>query len=132
MVPRRSSWPWLLAAALVLAGCQRGLNVERSVEVEPHEVKSVIIDAPKKDQTLKVEVRSPGAPVDVYLVLEKDREAVERQLTDDRKTSNALASKLKVEADTLEANVPANSGFAVLLMHRKPKSITVGLKVTGS
>src|SRR5262245_39603952 len=125
----KTSGLFLLAAAL-LAGC-KGLNVEREVTVSPNEVKEVIISEAKKEQKVKVDVKAP-APVDVYLVLEKDHKAVSDQLVNHKNPSTGvLAQATGVQDKTLEATIPAGNGFAILLMSRgQSKDVVVKLKVT--
>jgi hypothetical protein len=120
----------LVLVLLGSSGCQR-LNHEATVQVEPTGVQSTIISAPRSDQKVAVDVSSPGAPVNVYVVLEKDEEAARDALGRQQKPANVLAGKEKVEQDTLETTIPAGKGFAVLLGSASNKTAQVKLKVTG-
>jgi hypothetical protein len=119
-----------LAFVLLAAGCQR-VNVEHTVQVEPEQVKAITIDPPRGDQKVSVTASSPGVPVSVYLVLEKDRQAAIGALENYKTPANVLASKEKVEQATLEATVPAKNGYAILLTASGGKKADVKLKVTG-
>jgi hypothetical protein len=122
----------ILALLLAVAGCQR-LNDERTVPLGPSQVHAVLYDAPRSDQKVSVTVSSPGAPVDAYLVLEKERQAVQDGLDRGQRpaTAKVLAGKEKVEEASLEATVPAKSAFAVLLNSKSNKTADVKVKVTG-
>ena len=125
MPPSRSLGTVLLVA-LTLAGCQKALNDQRQVEVKSAEIRSVLYDVQKREKTVRVSVRSPGVAVDAYLVLEKDRDALVKQLEASGKPSGALAERLKVEDATLEGRIPAGSAFALVLANsRKDTTVTV-------
>jgi hypothetical protein len=117
-------------AALLVAGCQRALNDDRKVEVKTGEIQSVLYEVQRRDKTVRVALRSPGVPVDAYLVLEKDRPAlVQRLERQEEKPQNALAEALRVEDTTLEGRIPAGSAFALVLVTRG-KDATVSVKTT--
>src|SRR5262249_19241928 len=112
------------------AGCQGRLNDERKIEGPTGEVKAVLHAGQQREKTVRVAVRSPGVPVDAYLVLEKDRPAlVQRLERQDQKPENALAQALGVQDTTLEGRIPAGSAFAVVLVTRG-KDTTVTVKTT--
>jgi hypothetical protein len=121
----------VLLLAFLLSGCQRALNDERQVEVKSGDIKSVLYDVQKQGKTVRVAVHSPGVPVDAYLVLEKERDALIKQLEAAGKPSTALAQSLKVEDGTLEGRIPAGSAFALVLASRG-KDTTVTVKTTES
>jgi hypothetical protein len=123
----------LLAVGFLAAlGCRGSvLNDERTVSVEPGAVKAVIIDGPVKDQKVTVAVNSPGAPVTVCVVLEKDRKAAEEALTQGKVPAGVLASKEKAEEATVETMVSAKNEFAVVLNNVSGKAAQVKLKITG-
>jgi hypothetical protein len=118
-----------LLAGAVLAADVPQLNDQRTVSVEVGEIRSVIYDALTGAITIKVEARSPGRPVHVYLVLEKDHKAAVESLGQGKRPDKLLASKEKTEDATLEAKVPAKTAFAVLLLTAGGKA-EVKLKVT--
>jgi hypothetical protein len=130
----RPSAPFCLGLSVLLglaAGCQR-LDVDRTINLEPGEVRDIIIGAPRSQQNVKVDVSASGAPVDVYVVLEAERAGVEDSLTLSKRpdTAKLLASQQKVTTATLEATVPAKNDFAILLAGAaKPAEVKV--KVTG-
>ena len=120
----------LCVAFFSLTGCQR-VNYEKTIQVDPLGVQEIVIDAPRSDQKVTVAVSSPGAAVNVYLVLEKDKQAAVEALQADKKPANLLASKEKAEEATVEATVPAKNGYAVLLSSASGKKSDVKVKVTG-
>src|SRR5947209_6330543 len=124
---RRSFLALLL---LALTGCGQRLNYERTVELSSGDVQLILIDPPKREQQVSVMVSPVGSPIDVYVVLDKDSEAGKQALLDHKKPAGSLASKTKTQEATLEATIPANSGFAILLGGAS-KSTRVTVNVTG-
>jgi hypothetical protein len=122
----------LVSLLLGISGCQR-LDADRTVKLEPSQVHAILFDAPRSDQKVSVTMSSPGAPVEVYLLLEKDREAAVQSLEQGKRPAKEqiLASKDKAEEATLEATVPAKSGYAVLLNSKAGKTAEVKVKVAG-
>jgi hypothetical protein len=122
---------FLLAASLLaVPGCGQKLYHENTVQLGAGEVQLILIDAPKREQRVSLTVSSGGSPVDVYVVAEKDKEAAKEAVLDGKKPSASLAGKVKVQDATLEATIPANTAFAILLGGAS-KSSTVKVKVTG-
>jgi hypothetical protein len=115
---------------LALPGCGQRLNYETTVDLPEGEVQSLMIDAPKREQKVSVTVSSAGSPIDVYVVLDKDKEAGKQALLDHKKPAGSLASKTKTQDATLEVAIPANTGFAILLGGAS-KNSRVTVKVTG-
>lgn len=123
---------WLVLC-LLTAGQPAGvpqLDFERMLEVEPGQVRSLILDALSGPIKARVAVKSPGAPVHVYVVLEKDRDAAEERALRGKRPEKLLAHKEKTEDATLEAAVPARTAFAVLLVAADGKKAKVRVKVT--
>jgi hypothetical protein len=122
----------LALALLATAGCrkQAALNVEKTVALDAGDVKSTIVDAPLHDQDVTVTVSATGAPVNVYVVAEKDQAASEQGLVNGTKPTNLLASKEKTTQDSLQFKAAARSGFAVILSGAG-KNAQVSLKITG-
>jgi hypothetical protein len=100
------------------------------VQLDAGEVQSLSVEPPKRDQKVSVTATSSSSPIDVYLVLDKDKEAGKQALLDGKKPAASLARKAKTQDATLEATIPANTGFAVLL-GGAGKSSQVKIKVTG-
>ena len=122
--------PCLLAAIVLgLPGCGR-LYHETTVQLGAGEVQLLLIDAPKRDQKISVTAASSGSPIDVYVVLAKDKEAAKEALLSGKKPAESLAGKVKTPDATVEATIPANSEFAIILGGAN-KNTQVKLKVTG-
>lgn len=120
----------LASIVLALPGCGQKLYHETTVQLSAGEVQLLLIDAPRRDQKISVTVTSSGSPIDVYVVLAKDKEAGKEALLNGKKPTESLAGKVKTQDATLEANIPANTEFAVLLGGAS-KSSQVKMKVTG-
>jgi hypothetical protein len=130
---RRS--PVLLACLALslpgLGGCQK-LDEKRSVTLAPGDVKNLQIDAPRADQKVHVAVTSSDCPVDVYVVLQKDHDSVDQTLLAGNKpdAKKVLASQEKTRDASLEATVPAKSGYSIFFAGAT-KPTTVSVQVSG-
>ena len=120
----------LATTLLLLPACGQKLDYESTLQVDDAQVQSISVDPPKKEQKVNVVVTSSASPVDVYVVLEKDKEAGKQSLLNGNKPAESLTGKLKTQDTTLEATIPANTGFAILLGGAS-KSTQVKVKVTG-
>jgi hypothetical protein len=120
----------LAALFLALPGCAERLNYETTVQLGDGEVQSLSIDPPKSEQRVSVTVSSSGSPIDAYIVLDKDKEAAKQALLDRKKPAATLDGRAKTQDATLEATIPAKTGFAILLGGAN-KSSQVKVKVSG-
>jgi hypothetical protein len=113
---------------VIAAGCQSRLNVERPIKLDQGKDHFVNLDAPKYDQTVALTLTS-DVPVDVYVFLERDQDEVDRLVTLGKSSEKLLASRTKVQSDSLEAKIPAKERAVVML--RPSKSGTANLKIVG-
>jgi hypothetical protein len=109
----------LVVTLAVTVGCQR-LNVKRSIHVNPGDVQDMIIDGPRSQQKINVGIAST-APIDVYIILSAEEQAVKSKLLAGQKPdeSKVLDKALKVDNATLQATIPAKSEFRILLTGAK-------------
>jgi hypothetical protein len=116
---------------LLLTGCQRTI-ADQTLKVETNTTKRLDIDGPTYAQKAVVEVNSSAGPVDVWIVLEKDRSAVEGRLLNNKEPApdKVVGSKKKFESGTVEGNIPAGQAYSVIVSGAKKKG-DVHLKVTG-
>jgi hypothetical protein len=106
------------------------LRYEKSFDLAPGAVRSVILDALSGEIKARIAVKSPGVPIHVYVVLEKDQDAAVDKLLQGKRPEKLLASKEKTEDALLEAKVPAKTAFAVLLIGAADRKAAVKVKVT--
>ena len=122
---RTRRWAWgLLALSVALAGCTR-VKDEKTVSVNPGEVKKLMIDPQKSDLKLTVTGHSADAPVNVCVVTQDDEEASMAPLTNGKAPPKALASALAGKDFNLEATLPAGKGGTVLLAGDKKTQVQV-------
>jgi hypothetical protein len=119
----------LACLALTLAGCNKALNFQKTLEVGPGEIKSFTVDAPRQNQKLTVTFKSSVTPVDVYIVLEKDLELVSKELQDYKKPGAVLNKLEKSKEGTVSADIPAKAEFGVIVTGAV-KDTSVEVKLT--
>jgi hypothetical protein len=120
---------WIGLVILPQAGCQKKLNDERTVVVEPGEEKLIIADPASRDQAVNVSWNSSGTPVSVYLYLEKDQKEAAKAITLGNASRSLLGKKEQSESGELEVQVPAGEKITVMLTSRKQAK--VGVKILG-
>jgi hypothetical protein len=121
----------VLAGVLTLGGCQP-LNVEREYTLEGGSGKQLLLDPPKYDQNVKVEIKANKniSACIVPLAQDSDGEKAEFSLHRGKEPTGALAYKEKADAFTLEAKIPAKTGYAVVVFN--PDGVAeIKVKVTG-
>jgi hypothetical protein len=111
----------LLACGLLLTGC-KPVNVKRSYDIPQAGTDSVILAPPKSEQTVRIAVRSPEVPVDVYVVLGESEDKLEQQLKGgDLVPRNPHETKKNVSDEAFDVKIPANKAFAVVMHNKKGK-----------
>jgi hypothetical protein len=132
----RVCWPGLVL--LFVLGCGRAgsVNLERDLEVDPlggDNIKSIVVPASRSAQKIDVLVRTNAIPVDVYVTLESNLEALQNQLANQQAvTAPVLAKGEKITESQLTASVPAQQAFAVVVVNSGSKKASVSLKIVGS
>jgi hypothetical protein len=117
--------------ALSVVGCSK-LHEERTVQVAPGEERTLVIDAPKRDQKVQVDFSSPGVAVNVYVLLEKDDQAARKAIDAGTTSDKMLASQLKAEQGSLQATIPGGNNFLVVVVAASTKTANVTVKINGS
>jgi hypothetical protein len=114
----------LLTGLLTLTGCPQSVNVEKTVTLEPGDIKQpAIIDAPRSQQKIRVDVNS-GEPIDVDVALESEAADIVKNLGAGKRPEAAkvLASKQGVKTEAVEATIPAGKSYTVILSGAKKKT----------
>jgi hypothetical protein len=129
---RRSILSLLALGLLLLMGCQKKLEYEKTFTLSIGEIQAPIIDAPMREQHVTVTVTATGSPVNVHIVSESAHAETMTSLQNMKKLDPAkmLGSKEKVENDTIEATIPAKTGFSVFISGAK-KQAEVTVKIVG-
>jgi hypothetical protein len=124
--------PVLLLSFLPLrATAQQPLKYEKVLQIAADELRYLSLDGPAKDLRLTVACKARGAPVDVYLVLEKDREAAAKALIDGKPLQNFVASLKGVEEEsTFTVTIKAGAEFTIIIGNCQKKT-EVTVKITG-
>jgi hypothetical protein len=122
----------VLLLAGLCGGCgQRTFHHEQNFTVGDQTVYSADIDAPAKDQSLTVQVKSPGVRLGVFVVLKADKEPlVHRLLNGQPPAGKILAQCPPAEQATLKVTIPAQNAFTVILQNESNKPASVKLTVS--
>jgi len=108
----------LAVLLLVLAGCQR-LNYEKETTLDPStDPLEYTFDGPPGEAKVNVKVDS-NQPVNVWVVLEEDKDSALAVVLSTKKPAKALAGQENTKAADFEATIPAKKNFVVLVTHGK-------------
>lgn len=124
----RNSLKLLGLSLLLLAGCTK-LDTESSFEV-PLDGKSFLVEPIKSQQSVKASGTATGAPVNVYLYLEKNKAAAQKDILAKKLVSPFVMAKSEgAETFSVEATIPAGE-TAVVEVTRAGKKANVKLHIT--
>jgi hypothetical protein len=127
---------WIASTAFLLASLAAGCGKPKlEVVIAPFEVpgegKLYTVEPTRREQEIQVTGSATGAPVNVYIYLDKNRTAAETQIISNKLTPLILQKQENAEAINLAATIPANE-TAVVHVRRVSfnKPATVQLKIT--
>jgi hypothetical protein len=118
--------PACLLALLVGCGPPK-LNHEKDFDVDYGGQTFNMVPA-KVEQTIMVDAVATGNTIDVFVFLAKDKAAVDKGLLTN-KIEGVIASKDKQQTAFLEAKIPPNENWTVMVRASTPKSANVKLKI---
>jgi hypothetical protein len=127
---------WTMCGAFLLVGPALGCGKPKLEEkISAFELqadgKLFMVQPIRREQEIQVTGTATGAPVNVYIYLEKKRDDAEHEILSSKFTTLILAKQDKVEAIDLKAMIPANETAVVHLrrgiMNKPP---TVQLLIT--
>ncbi|MEL7498398.1 MAG: hypothetical protein AAFN77_12370 [Planctomycetota bacterium] len=122
------SWMVLGLVALVLAGCQPTLTIERSIELVPSEIRSVELDPISTDQELKIEATG-GSEFHCHVYISGDDDAVDKDIALQKEPAGALGGSLKKAEHSFTVKVPANKQAIVRLEAAAADTVSVKLSI---
>jgi hypothetical protein len=109
------------------SGCTSRVNFNQTETLEPGDIKTYTIDAPRKEQKVRVQVESPE-PVNVYVGLAASAGAIQKALERDQKPV-AAGGKSGVTQDSFEVTIAAGQEFTVFLSGaRKRTEVKLSVK----
>ena len=122
---------WKAAAVgllLPVLGCGSKVSVEKTRDLQASQTWTLEVEAPKKDQRVRVDVTARSGPVHAVVLLAKDLESIEKDLdkAGGKLPATALGGELDKQSATIEVNIPAGEKFAVFVQSlQKDTSVTV-------
>jgi hypothetical protein len=106
---------FVLVCLLTAAGCRSRVNHEWNAQLDVGDVKSVSLNAPAANTKIRVEINATGAPVNAWVMLERDSQAAQDRLLNFQKPEKVLGGKEKVQQEVIEVTIPEKTGFTVML-----------------
>lgn len=96
-----------MACLFLISGCGPKLSVSKTVDVAPHQIRSIIIDAVSRTQTVTVEASS-SVPFSVHIHLAGDEDEVDTAVMTNKESNKILAGQRNVSDASIKAEIPAN------------------------
>ena len=119
-----------LASALTSSlGCGPKLDEKWTFELESFKNEQKILDPIRSPQKIKVDVHATGGPIDIYVFLEKNKVAAEKE-ADAKGGPNLIVDKRKIDSATFETMIPAMEAAVIEVKASSLKKAKVTLKVT--
>ena len=115
----------LLFGATIVSGCKKVADEKKS-DVEPGQIIFYSVPAVKN---LTVEFSSSAAPIDIYVVADKDAEKAKADLQNSKEPASPLAVQ-KASSGTITVNNSTKTEMTILLTSMKKTTVTV--KINGS
>jgi len=113
---------------LVLAGCQK-LNYEKETTLDAKtDFREFTFEPPSGDQKISVKASS-DTPVNVWLVLEDDKDQTSSEILTGKKPAKALGGDANAKEIDFEVTVPAKKGFVVFIGRGKGPSTDAKVKL---
>jgi hypothetical protein len=109
-------WRSIPAVLLIVGvGCGSKVNQTSTLSVKPGEARMLIVEGPKKNQRVRVEISAASAPVNVFVILSKDESGMEREvaISKPKKPTSAINGDYNVKTWSGEADIPAGAEFMV-------------------
>jgi hypothetical protein len=127
-MPRLALCLAVLVMVFTVSGC-RGLNKEFNFDLEGDPQK-ITVDPIDRDQTIKVNVKATGGPVDVFVYLARDSSTANQINPMPKDQSKILQKALKTESATLEVPIPASNAAVIQVNASTGKAAKVTVKLT--
>lgn len=130
---QRLNLPSLFATGMVflflaIAGCGPTLSVQKTIDVEPGEIRTVILDPVAQAQTIKVTANSTIS-FKVHIHLLEDENAVDLAIATKKDSDKILAGESGVTSANLSAEIPANKE-AVVRFQSGPEKGTINCTIS--
>jgi len=121
----------LLALTVIATGfgCTPKLDHRTTFAVDQSGGKQTILDPIRSAQKIKVDIQATGGPIDVFVYLEKNKEAAQKE-SFAKGGPNLLVDKRKIDAAQFEVAIPAAETTIIDVQASTPKKADVTLKVT--
>jgi hypothetical protein len=114
----------IASSATFLPGCRSRVRVERQYDLEPGDIRYIMVDPPSQEQNVTVAVKSGGVPIDVFVVEGKSDSDADKAVGAGK---GIIASKTDATDPSLDAKVPAGKAFVVMLRTGKSAKVQVNV-----
>jgi len=112
------------------SGCGPRVMDERDVSLELGDIKPILFGPFKKEVTVTVSAKSPGAPISVYVFDSEQQEHVDYAITHGNEPRETWAGVASTEDAALTAVIPAGKEAVVRLQPTGREPAQVRLKIS--
>jgi hypothetical protein len=115
---------------ILATGCQSRLGYDKTITLKHGDIIRLTVDGPRHEQRAVVDFKSSSSPVDVYVCLKSQEDAVAAVAESGRPAAAALGQAHHLPSGSVEVTVPAGQPFVVILTGSTQET-TVDVKITG-
>jgi hypothetical protein len=116
-----------LAVVVLLPGCTSRVSFDKTLTLEPGAIKMYTIDAPRREQKVRIQVDS-REPVTCYVGLADAAGEMQKALERDAQPT-ALGGKSGVTQESFDVSIAAGKEFVIFLSGaKKPSEVKLSVK----
>jgi hypothetical protein len=116
-----------VAVVVLLPGCTSRVSFDKTLTLEPGAIKMYTIDAPRREQKVRIQIDSRG-PVNCYIGLADGAGEMQKALERDAQPT-ALGGKSGVTQESFDVTIAAGKEFVVFLSGaKKPSEVKLSVK----
>lgn len=120
-----------IAVLAFISGCvQPRLSSQQELDLDSNDIRTILIDPSGSAQTVSIVANTDGPPINVYVYLSEDDDAVDRAIMFGKTLDKVITSQTDSAQISLSAKIPANKEASVRLQTASPDSAKVTLKIS--
>lgn len=123
---RRTCLSIMAVSALWITGCGPTLSVEKTMELEPTNIRSIVINRVAIEQTIFVSAEGDG-PFHAHVILTGDEDITDGDIALGKEPSKSLGGAREKQNHSFSATIPANKEAQVRLESASEKTVNVNV-----
>lgn len=118
----------LALSLMVCTGCGPTLSVSKTMELQPNDIRSIIVEPLDYDQEIQVEAKG-DEPFHAHVYFLEDEKSIDLSIAMGTEPTKALSGSMDKKTHSFSALVPAKREAAVRLESATGKTVSVELTI---